>query len=140
MVEAAAIPETFFTVLAEHVHARQREAAATGCWCTAARRASAPPRSCSPRRSARSVITTAGSAEKCEAASKLGADVAVNYKTEDFVAATKKATGGNGADLIVDIVGGDYIDRNYDAAAEQGVIAQMSFTGRPEGHGRTSPG
>ena len=78
------------------------------------------------------VITTAGSAEKCEAARKLGADVAVNYKTEDFVAATKKATGGAGANLIVDIVGGDYIDRNYDAAAEQGVIAQVSFTSGPK--------
>ena len=66
------------------------------------------------------VITTAGSAEKCAAAKKLGADVAVNYKTEDFVAMTKEATGGKGADLIVDIVGGDYIDRNYDCAAEQG--------------------
>ena len=78
------------------------------------------------------VITTAGSAEKCEAAKKLGADVAVNYKTEDFVAATKQATGGAGANLIVDIVGGDYVDRNYDAAAEQGVIAQVSFTGGPK--------
>ena len=78
------------------------------------------------------VITTAGSAEKCEAARKLGADVAVNYKTEDFVAATKEATGGKGANLIVDIVGGDYIDRNYDAAADQGVIVQMSFTAGPK--------
>ena len=61
------------------------------------------------------VITTAGSAEKCEACRKLGADVAVNYKTEDFVAATKEATGGKGAELIVDMVGGDYIERNYEA-------------------------
>jgi NADPH2:quinone reductase len=76
-------------------------------------------------------ITTAGSAEKCAAARKLGADVAVNYKTEDFVAMTKEATGGAGANLIVDIVGGDYVDRNYDCAAEQGVIAQVSFTGGP---------
>ncbi len=63
---------------------------------------------------------------------KLGADVAVNYKTEDFVEATKKATDGAGANLIVDIVGGDYIDRNYDAAADQGVIAQVSFTAGPK--------
>ena len=63
---------------------------------------------------------------------KVGADVAVNYKTEDFVAATKAATGGAGANLIVDIVGGDYVDRNYDAAAEQGTIAQVSFTGGPK--------
>ena len=68
------------------------------------------------------VITTAGSAEKCRAAKNLGADVAVNYKTEDFVAKTKEATEGKGANLIVDIVGGDYVDRNYDAAADQGII------------------
>jgi NADPH2:quinone reductase len=78
------------------------------------------------------VIATAGSPEKCEAAKKLGADVAVNYKTEDFVAVTKQATGGAGANLIVDIVGGDYIDRNYDAAADNGQIAQVSFTSGPK--------
>src|SRR4029077_5303737 len=59
-------------------------------------------------------------------------DVAVNYKTEDFVAMTKEATGGKGANLIVDIVGGDYVDRNYDCAAEQGVIAQVSATAGPK--------
>jgi NADPH2:quinone reductase len=78
------------------------------------------------------VVTTAGSADKCAAAKKLGADVAVNYKTEDFVAATKEATSGKGANLIVDIVGGEYVDKNYDAAAESGVIAQVSFTGGPK--------
>ena len=66
------------------------------------------------------MITTAGSAEKCEACRKLGADVAINYKTEDFVAATKAATGGKGADVILDMVGGDYIERNYEAAAVEG--------------------
>ena len=55
------------------------------------------------------VIVTAGSDEKCEACRKLGADVAINYKTEDFVAATKAATDGKGADVILDMVGGDYI-------------------------------
>jgi NADPH:quinone reductase-like Zn-dependent oxidoreductase len=78
------------------------------------------------------VVATAGSAEKCAAAKRVGADVAVNYKTEDFVAVTKEATGGAGANLIVDIVGGDYVDRNYNAAAEQGTIAQVSFTGSPK--------
>jgi NADPH2:quinone reductase len=78
------------------------------------------------------VITTAGSEEKCAAAKKLGADVVVNYKTEDFVAMTKEATGGNGANLIVDIVGGDYVDRNYDCAADRGTIAQVSFTAGPK--------
>ena len=60
---------------------------------------------------------------------RLGADVAVNYKTEDFVAATKAATGGTGAQLILDMVGGDYIERNYDAAAVEGRIVQIAFQG-----------
>jgi NADPH2:quinone reductase len=78
------------------------------------------------------VITTAGSAEKCEAARKLGADVAVNYKTEDFVKATKEATGDKGAELILDMVGGDYIARNYEAAAIEGRIVQIAFQGSPK--------
>ena len=80
----------------------------------------------------RAVITTAGSAEKCEACRKLGADVAINYKTEDFVAATKEATGGKGADVILDMVGGDYIERNYEAAAVEGRIVQIAFQGCPK--------
>jgi NADPH2:quinone reductase len=75
------------------------------------------------------VITTAGSDEKCEACKKLGADVAINYKTDDFVAATKAATGDKGADLILDMVGGDYIDRNYEAARVEGRIVQIAFQG-----------
>jgi NADPH2:quinone reductase len=78
------------------------------------------------------VITTAGSVEKCEAARKLGADVAVNYKTEDFVKATKDATGDKGAELILDMVGGDYIARNYEAAAVEGRIVQIAFQGSPK--------
>src|SRR5207244_7026652 len=77
------------------------------------------------------VITTAGSAEKCDACRKLGADVAVNYKSEDFVASTKEATGGKGADVILDMVGGDYIERNYEAAAVEGRIVQIAFQGSP---------
>src|SRR5690606_4131326 len=74
------------------------------------------------------VVATAGSTEKCAACRKLGADVAVNYKTEDFVAATKAAT-GKGADVILDMVGGDYIARNYEAAAVEGRIVQIGFQG-----------
>ena len=85
------------------------------------------------------VITTAGSAEKCAACRKLGADVAVNYKTEDFVAATKAATDGKGADVILDMVGGDYVERNYEAAAVEGRIVQIAFQGEPEGDGRFPP-
>ena len=75
------------------------------------------------------VIVTAGSAEKCEACRRLGADVAVDYKTEDFVAAVKQATDGKGADVILDMVGGDYVERNYEAAAVEGRIVQNAFQG-----------
>src|SRR5690606_11406907 len=72
------------------------------------------------------VVTTAGSAEKCEACLKLGADRAVNYKEEDFVKAVKEATNGKGADVILDMVGGDYVARNYVAAAIEGRIVQIA--------------
>jgi NADPH:quinone reductase len=78
------------------------------------------------------VITTAGTAEKCEACRRLGADVAVNYKEEDFVAATKAATKGRGADVILDMVGGDYIERNYEAAAVEARVVQIAFQGSPK--------
>ncbi|WP_375787138.1 NAD(P)H-quinone oxidoreductase [Bradyrhizobium sp. Pha-3] len=79
------------------------------------------------------VIVTVGSQDKADACLKLGADHAVNYKTEDFVEAVKKATGGNGADVILDMVGGDYIVRNYDAAAVEGRIVQIAFlSGTPK--------
>jgi len=75
------------------------------------------------------VIVTAGSKEKCDACLKLGADRAVNYKTEDFVAETKALTGGAGANVILDMVGGEYIERNYEAAAIEGRIVQIAFLG-----------
>ncbi|WP_050422741.1 NAD(P)H-quinone oxidoreductase [Bradyrhizobium tropiciagri] len=79
------------------------------------------------------VIVTVGSQDKADACLKLGADHAVNYKTEDFVEAVKKATGGAGANVILDMVGGDYIDRNYDAAAVEGRIVQIAFlSGTPK--------
>jgi NADPH2:quinone reductase len=78
------------------------------------------------------VITTAGSDEKCEAGRKLGADVAINYKMQDFVVETKKATGDKGAQVILDMVGGDYIARNYEAAAVEGRIVQIAFQGSPK--------
>src|SRR5580698_1009422 len=63
------------------------------------------------------VIVTVGSKDKADACRNLGADHAINYKTEDFVAAVKTATAGTGANLILDMVGGDYVERNYEAAA-----------------------
>jgi NADPH:quinone reductase len=131
MIEAAAVPETFFTCWQNmFVRADVKSGdwvlvhgGTSGIGTTAIMLAKA---------FGAKVITTAGSPEKCAAAKKLGADVAVNYKSEDFVAKTKEATEGKGANLIVDIVGGDYVDRNYDAAADQGVIAQVSFLESPK--------
>jgi NADPH:quinone reductase len=131
MVEAAAFPETFFTVW--H-NAFQRgglksgetllvHGGSSGIGTTAIQLAKA---------FGARVITTAGSVEKCEACRKLGADVAVNYKTEDFVAATKTATSDKGAEVILDMVGGDYIARNYEAAAVEGRIVQIAFQGSPK--------
>jgi len=131
MVEAAAIPETFFTVWHNMVERGGLKSGETflvhggtsGIGTTAIQLAKAL--------GAR-VITTAGTPEKCEACRKLGADVAVNYKTEDFVAATKAATGDKGADVILDMVGGDYIARNYETAAVEGRIVQIAFQGSPK--------
>ena len=126
LTEAAAIPETFFTVW-YNAFERGRLAAretllvhggSSGIGTTAIQLAAA---------FGARVITTAGTAEKCEVCRKLGADVAINYKTEDFVTVTKQATGDRGADLVLDIVGGDYIDRNYEAAAVEGRIVQIAF-------------
>jgi len=78
------------------------------------------------------VIVTVGSKDKADACLKLGADRAINYKTEDFVTAVKTATGGAGANVILDMVGGDYIDRNYDAAAIDGRIVQIATLGGPK--------
>jgi NADPH2:quinone reductase len=75
------------------------------------------------------VIVTVGSKEKADACLKLGADRAINYKTEDFVAEVKTATDGKGAEVILDMVGGDYIERNYDAAAVEGRVVQIAFLG-----------
>jgi len=75
------------------------------------------------------VFTTAGSDEKCRACTELGADRAINYKTEDFVEVIKTDTDGRGADVILDMVGGDYVNRNYSAAALDGRIVQIAFLG-----------
>jgi putative PIG3 family NAD(P)H quinone oxidoreductase len=131
MVEAAAIPETFFTCWQNMF---MRATVRSGDWVLVHGGTSGIGTTAImlAKSFAAKVVTTAGSDEKCEAARKLGADVAVNYRTADFVAATMEATGGAGANLIVDIVGGDYVERNYEAAADQGVIAQVSFTAGPK--------
>jgi NADPH:quinone reductase len=78
------------------------------------------------------VIVTVGSKDKADACLKLGADRAINYKTEDFVTEVKTATGGTGVQLILDMVGGDYVERNYDAAAIDGRIVQIAVLGGPK--------
>ena len=128
MVEAAAIPETFFTVwhnTFERGGLKQGETllvhgGTSGIGTTAIQLAKA---------FGARVITTAGTDEKCEACRKLGADTAINYKTQDFVAITKETTDGKGADVILDMVGGDYVARNYEAAAVEGRVVQIAFQG-----------
>jgi NADPH:quinone reductase-like Zn-dependent oxidoreductase len=73
------------------------------------------------------VFATAGSDEKCRLCEQLGAKRAINYRSEDFVTATKEATGGKGVDVILDMVGGDYIQRNMNAAAIWGRIVNIAY-------------
>jgi NADPH2:quinone reductase len=131
LVEAAAVPETTFTVwhnVFERGNLKEGETllvhgGSSGIGTTAIQLA---------KQFGAKVFVTAGSEEKCEACRQLGADLAINYKTEDFVAAVKKATDGKGADVILDMVGGDYIERNYEAAAVEGRIVQIAFQGSPK--------
>lgn len=126
MVEAAAMPETFFTVwhnMFERGHLASGETVlihggSSGIGTTAIMLAKA---------FGATVFATAGSKEKCDACVKLGADIAINYKTEDFVAVTKAATKDAGVNVILDMVGGEYINRNYIAAAVEGRICQIAF-------------
>jgi putative PIG3 family NAD(P)H quinone oxidoreductase len=78
------------------------------------------------------VIVTVGSQDKADACLKLGAVRAVNYKSEDFVAVVMAETSGAGANVILDMVGGDYIERNYETAAIDGRIVQIAFLGGPK--------
>ncbi|MGX1786038.1 NAD(P)H-quinone oxidoreductase [Bosea sp. NPDC055332] len=129
--EAGAIPETYFTVwtnVFQRGGLKKGESfmvhgGTSGIGTTAIQLAKA---------FGATVLATAGSDEKCAACRELGADHAINYRTEDFVAAAKAATGGRGVNLILDMVGGDYINRNYDAAAESGRIVQIAFLNGPK--------
>lgn len=125
-VDAAALPETFFTVW-QNVFVRAGLTAGetflvhggtSGIGTTAIQLAKA---------FGAKVYTTAGSAEKCAFCEKLGATRAINYREEDFVAVLKHETGGKGIDVILDMVGGSYVDRNIQAAAEDARIHQIAF-------------
>jgi len=126
MVEAAALPETFFTVwtnVFDLAGLKEGErflvhGGTSGIGTTAIQLAKA---------FGATVFTTAGSAEKCEVCRQLGADVAIDYKTDDFVAVVKEKSGGKGVNVILDMVGGSYIARNYEAAAPQARLVQIAF-------------
>jgi NADPH2:quinone reductase len=126
--EAAVLPETFFTVwlnVFERARLRNGETllvhgGASGIGTTAILLGKA---------SGARVIVTAGSAQKCAACRELGAELAINYREGDFVEATLRATDGKGANVILDMVGGDYVARNIAAAAVDGRIAVIATQG-----------
>jgi NADPH2:quinone reductase len=131
MTAAAGLCETFFTVWS-NVFLRGRLAGgetflvhggSSGIGTTAIQLANV--------RGAR-VFATAGSPEKCVACERLGAERAINYRDEDFVEAVRAATDGRGVDLILDMVGGDYIPRNVKALALEGRLVMIAFLGGPK--------
>jgi putative PIG3 family NAD(P)H quinone oxidoreductase len=126
MVEAAAVPETFFTVWT-NVFERGRlqrgesmlvHGGTSGIGTTAIQLGVA---------FGARVFATAGSDAKAEACRALGAELAVNYRTADWVAACRGATAGRGVDVVLDIVGGDYVARNLDVLAVEGRLVQIAF-------------
>ncbi len=128
IIEAAALPETFFTVWV-NVFDHGRLAAGetflvhggtSGIGTVAIQLA---------KSFGATVLATAGGAAKCAAMLKLGADRAIDYRSQDFVAVAQEATGGRGVDVILDMVGGSYVERNYRAAADRGRIVQIAFLG-----------
>jgi NADPH:quinone reductase len=128
LVEAAAVPETYFTVWT-NVFDRGRLArgewllvhgGTSGIGSTAIQLADAM---------GAIVIATAGSDEKCQAASRLGARVAINHRTSDFVAGVKEATAGRGVDVVLDIIGGSYTPRNLECLARDGRLVQVGVMG-----------
>jgi NADPH2:quinone reductase len=128
LTHAAAIPETFFTVWTNvfergHLEAGQSvliHGGSSGIGTTAIQLA----RSFGAR-----VFATAGSAEKCAACERLGAERAINYREQDFVAAIHALTGGRGVDLILDMVGGEYVPRNLELLAADGRLVQIALIG-----------
>jgi putative PIG3 family NAD(P)H quinone oxidoreductase len=132
LVEAASLPETYFTVwsnLFERAFADEGETVlihggTSGIGVTAILLAKA---------FGMTAIVTCGSDEKCAAARSLGADVAINYRTQDFAEEALKATQGRGVDVVLDMVGGDYLPRNIACLAEGGRHASIAFQRGPRG-------
>jgi len=129
MTEAAALPETMFTVW--H-NVFERGGLQSGQWLLVHGGSSGIGTAAIQMAKARGchVIATAGSAEKCAACVSLGANRAINYHEDDYVAITKEVTGG-GANTILDMVGGDYIERNMKAAAPDATIVSIAFLNGP---------
>ncbi|QLF69736.1 NAD(P)H-quinone oxidoreductase [Peteryoungia desertarenae] len=127
-VKAAALPETFFTVWAnlfQMAGLTERETVlihggSSGIGTTAIQLA---------KSFGATVYATAGSAEKCAACMDLGAQRAINYKTEDFVEIVKEETAGKGVDIILDMVGAAYFERNLKALAKDGCLSIIAFLG-----------
>ncbi|WP_419799541.1 MAG: NAD(P)H-quinone oxidoreductase [Terasakiella sp.] len=126
MEEAAAVPETFFTVwfnlyLQGGLKPGQTllvQGGSSGIGTTAIQMATAL---------GVTVFTTAGSDAKCQACRDLGASLAINYKNKDFVDAIKEATNGKGVDMILDMVGGDYISRHIKCLAKKGRLINIAY-------------
>ena len=127
-VTAAAIPETYFTVWTNLVQRGELRAGerglvpggTSGIGSTAIQLA---------RAFGATVYATAGSRDKCSACRDLGAAAAVNYKTHDFVAEIRALTGGGGVDVVLDIIGGDYVQRNIDCLRLHGRLVQVGLIG-----------
>ena len=128
LAEAASLPETFFTVWS-NVFERAAiqpgetllvQGGTSGIGVAAIQMA---------RAFGHRVFATAGSAEKCAACAALGAERAINYKTEDFVEVVKNSTGGKGVNVILDMVGGDYVSRELKALADDGRIVFIAYLG-----------
>jgi NADPH2:quinone reductase len=131
MIEAASLPETFFTVWS-NVYDRGRLApgetllvhgGSSGIGVTAIQMAAA---------TGNRVFATAGSDEKCAACVKLGAALAFNYKTQDFVEGVKQATGGKGVDVILDMAAGDFVPKELKALADEGRLVFIAFLRGPK--------
>ena len=126
LVEAAALPEVYFTVWTNLIDtARLKPGESVLIHGGSSGIGTAAIQLCAAR--GHKVFATAGSAEKCTAIAKLGAHRAINYREEDFVDVVKAQTGGAGVDVILDMVGGEYIQRNMSAAALWGRIVNIAY-------------
>ncbi len=127
-VNAAAVPETFFTVWTNVFDRGRLKAGETALFHGGSSGIGTTAIQLAVARGAR-VFATAGSDDKCRACEQLGAERGINYKTEDFVAVIKAVTKGRGVDLVLDIVGGDYIARDLVALAVEGRLVVIGFMG-----------